>query len=93
MKDDPITAQLIPLAWTPLGFAIGTGRQGVGIARAGLSQRLGRGTTVILAIASNLPDVDVTCLTGGPLAWLAIVTTVAAAVIGSPHPFRTPSLS
>lgn len=36
MKDDPITAQLIPLAWTPLGLAIGTGRQGVGIARAGL---------------------------------------------------------
>ncbi|MDB6059353.1 MAG: hypothetical protein JWO95_3197 [Verrucomicrobiales bacterium] len=44
---------------------------GIGIARAGLSQKLGRGTTVILAVASNLPDIDVACLmSGGPLAFL-----------------------
>lgn len=43
---------------------------GIGLARAGLAQRFGRGTTVILAVASNLPDVDVACLAGGPLAFL-----------------------
>lgn len=32
---------------------------GVGLARAGLSTKFGRGTTWILAIASNLPDLDV----------------------------------
>ncbi len=31
---------------------------GVGVARAGLSRRYGPGTTLTLAIASNLPDVD-----------------------------------
>lgn len=40
------------------------------MARAGLSQKLGRGTTLILAVSSNLPDVDVACLFGGPLAFL-----------------------
>jgi membrane-bound metal-dependent hydrolase YbcI (DUF457 family) len=43
---------------------------GMGIARAGLSQKLGRGTTLILAVSSNLPDIDVACLFGGPLAFL-----------------------
>jgi membrane-bound metal-dependent hydrolase YbcI (DUF457 family) len=43
---------------------------GIGLARAGLAQRLGRGTTTILAVASNLPDVDVACLAGGPLTFL-----------------------
>ena len=43
---------------------------GVGLARAGLAQRVGRGTTMILAVASNLPDVDVMCLAGGPLTFL-----------------------
>lgn len=32
---------------------------GVGVARAGLAKRCGPGTTATLAIASNLPDVDV----------------------------------
>lgn len=32
---------------------------GVGVARAGLSRRCGPGTTLTLAIASNLPDMDV----------------------------------
>ena len=32
---------------------------GIGVARSGLSRRFGPGTTVTLAIASNLPDVDV----------------------------------
>jgi membrane-bound metal-dependent hydrolase YbcI (DUF457 family) len=31
---------------------------GVAMARAGLAQRFGRGTTLVLAVASNLPDVD-----------------------------------
>jgi len=31
---------------------------GIGIARAGLAQKYGRGTTLTLAIASNLPDLD-----------------------------------
>ena len=43
---------------------------GIGLARAGLTQRLGRGTTTILAVASNLPDLDVACLAGGPLTFL-----------------------
>lgn len=44
---------------------------GVGLARAGLSQKFGRGTTLILAVASNLPDIDVGCLFApGPLAFL-----------------------
>lgn len=32
---------------------------GVGVARAGLSQRFGRGTTLVLAVASNLTDLDI----------------------------------
>ncbi len=31
---------------------------GIGVARSGLAQRFGRGTTATLAIASNLPDID-----------------------------------
>lgn len=31
---------------------------GVGMARAGLAARYGRGTTLLLAVASNVPDVD-----------------------------------
>lgn len=31
---------------------------GVAMARAGLSRRLGKGTTLVLAVASNLPDLD-----------------------------------
>jgi len=31
---------------------------GVGLARAGLARRVGRGTTLVLALAANLPDVD-----------------------------------
>jgi len=32
---------------------------GIGVARAGLSRKFGPGTTLTLAIASNLPDIDV----------------------------------
>jgi inner membrane protein len=32
---------------------------GVGMARAGLAERYGRGTTLLLAVASNVPDVDI----------------------------------
>ena len=31
---------------------------GVAMARAGLASRCGRGTTITLLVASNLPDVD-----------------------------------
>ena len=31
---------------------------GVAMARAGLAQRFGKGTTLVLAVASNLPDID-----------------------------------
>jgi hypothetical protein len=37
-----ITARLIPLAWTPLGVAVGDGRQEVGIALAGLLEWIDR---------------------------------------------------
>jgi membrane-bound metal-dependent hydrolase YbcI (DUF457 family) len=44
---------------------------GVGLAKAGLSQRYGRGTTLLLAIASNIPDIDVAVLfSSNPLAFL-----------------------
>src|SRR5262249_24085657 len=43
---------------------------GIGLARSGLAQRLGRGTTAVLAVASNLPDVDGECLACGPLGFL-----------------------
>lgn len=43
---------------------------GIGLARAGLSNKFGRGTTVVLAVASNLPNLDVVCVIGGPLAFL-----------------------
>ena len=36
LKDDPITAQLIPLAWTPMGVVLGEGSQRVGVAQAGI---------------------------------------------------------
>ncbi len=63
---------------------------GVGLAQTGLSQKLGRGTTMILAVASNLPDVDVACLAGGPLAFLwrrtpthSLLGTVALCLVAS----------
>lgn len=45
---------------------------GVAVASAGLRQRLGRGTTAVLAIASNLPDIDAVYLFfGGEYGFLA----------------------
>jgi hypothetical protein len=35
LKGDRITATLVPLAWTPLGIAVGNTRQGVGLSHAG----------------------------------------------------------
>jgi len=35
LKDDPITAQLVPVAVTPMGAVLGDNRQKVGVARAG----------------------------------------------------------
>lgn len=66
---------------------------GIGLARAGLSQKYGRGATVVLAVSSNLPDIDVGCLFGpSPLSFLwrrtfshcllgAAILVVIAAVI------------
>ena len=39
---------------------------GVAMARAGLAQRFGKGTTLVMAVASNLPDVDVLWVMLGP---------------------------
>jgi hypothetical protein len=36
LKGDRITATLVPLAWTPLGIALGNTRRGVGLALGGL---------------------------------------------------------
>jgi hypothetical protein len=36
LKGDRVTATLVPLAWTPLGIALGSSRRGVGLARTGL---------------------------------------------------------
>ena len=38
---------------------------GMVLARSGLSQRFGRGTTLLLALASNVPDVDAVLTFGG----------------------------
>jgi membrane-bound metal-dependent hydrolase YbcI (DUF457 family) len=63
---------------------------GIGLARAGLSKRFGAGTTVVLAVASNLPDLDVVCVFGGPLAFLSrrtvthcLLGMVVLAVLGT----------
>lgn len=45
---------------------------GVALARAELAQRLGKGTTLVMVVASNLPDVDALWVMLGvvePLGW------------------------
>ena len=57
---------------------------GVVLARAGLARRHGRGTTLLLALASNLPDVDVlVSLSGSPYAFL-LRRTLTHSVFGLP---------
>ena len=57
---------------------------GVAMARAGLSKRFGKGTTLVLAVASNLPDLDVflPMLSGQP-AWI-VRRMVTHSVVGIP---------
>jgi membrane-bound metal-dependent hydrolase YbcI (DUF457 family) len=54
---------------------------GVALANAGLSRRLGQGTTLTLAVASNLPDIDGLCLALGGDAFL-FRRTVTHSVFG-----------
>jgi membrane-bound metal-dependent hydrolase YbcI (DUF457 family) len=56
---------------------------GVAMARAGLSRRFGPGTTLLLALASNLPDVDAVLMLAGPQAALAR-RTLTHSVVGVP---------
>ena len=57
---------------------------GAVLARAGLSQRFGRGTTALLVVASNIPDIDIVlALThGDDAAWLR--RTHSHSVLGGP---------
>jgi len=75
---------------------------GVGVARAGLSKRFGPGTTLTLAIASNLPDVDVLWAIWDPMDRFLLRRThthalvalpVLAAVLASALRWRRPDRS
>lgn len=57
---------------------------GVGVARAGLSRRFGPGTTLTLAISSNLPDVDVLWAIWDPMDRFLIRRTHTHALVALP---------
>jgi inner membrane protein len=57
---------------------------GIGVSRAGLSQRFGPGTTLTLAIASNLPDVDVLWSVWDPMDRFLLRRTQTHALIALP---------
>jgi membrane-bound metal-dependent hydrolase YbcI (DUF457 family) len=57
---------------------------GIGVARAGLSRRFGPGTTLTLAIASNLPDVDVLWAVWDPMDRFLLRRTHTHALIALP---------
>lgn len=57
---------------------------GIGVARAGLSKRFGPGTTLTLAVASNLPDIDVAWAIWDPLERFLIRRTHSHALIVLP---------
>ncbi len=57
---------------------------GVGVARAGLSKRFGPGTTLTLAIASNLPDVDVLWAIWDPMDRFLLRRTHSHALVALP---------
>lgn len=57
---------------------------GIGVARAGLSRRFGPGTTLTLAIASNLPDVDILWAVWDPLDRFLLRRTHTHALITLP---------
>ncbi len=57
---------------------------GIGVARAGLSRRCGPGTTLTLALASNLPDIDVLWAFWDPLDRFLLRRTHTHALITLP---------
>lgn len=57
---------------------------GVGVARAGLSRRFGPGTTLTLALASNLPDLDVLWSIWDPMDRFLLRRTHSHAVVAVP---------
>jgi inner membrane protein len=57
---------------------------GVGVARAGLSRRFGPGTTLTLALASNLPDIDVLWAIWDPMDRFLLRRTHSHALIAAP---------
>jgi len=57
---------------------------GVGVARAGLSKRFGPGTTLTLAISSNLPDVDVLWAIWDPMDRFLLRRTHSHALVALP---------
>ena len=57
---------------------------GIGVARAGLSKRFGPGTTLTLAVASNLPDIDVLWAFWDPMDRFLLRRTHSHALIALP---------
>jgi inner membrane protein len=57
---------------------------GIGVARAGLSRKFGPGTTLTLAIASNIPDVDVLWAIWDPLDRFMLRRTHSHALVTVP---------
>jgi membrane-bound metal-dependent hydrolase YbcI (DUF457 family) len=57
---------------------------GIGVSRAGLSKRFGPGTTLTLAIASNLPDIDVAWAIWDPMDRFLLRRTHTHALVALP---------
>jgi membrane-bound metal-dependent hydrolase YbcI (DUF457 family) len=57
---------------------------GIGVARAGLSKKFGPGTTLTLAVASNLPDLDVVWTLWDPIDRFVLRRTHSHALIAIP---------
>jgi inner membrane protein len=57
---------------------------GVAVAKAGLAKRFGKGTTWILAVASNLPDLDVLLLFFGIRDSFLLRRTLTHSIVGVP---------
>jgi len=57
---------------------------GIGVARAGLSKRCGPGTTLTLAVASNLPDIDVLWTIWDPMDRFLLRRTHTHALVALP---------
>jgi inner membrane protein len=57
---------------------------GVGVARAGLSKKFGSGTTLTLAVASNLPDIDIAWAVWDPIDRFLLRRTHTHALVALP---------